>query len=90
MIVKRLYPATAEKAAALRTNLTLSGAKGRVRVMPNGAARLVINTPADRDAARDALVLSNACTTSGNAFTSPAAIHAWNGPTEIFVRFMDA
>lgn len=84
-----LYPATADKASALRSNLSACGAnKARVRVMPNGAARLVIASPADRDAARDALVLSNACTASGRAFTSTDTNAAWNGPTEIFVRFL--
>lgn len=58
--------------------------------MPNGAARLVIASPADRDAPRDALVLSNACTASGRAFTSTDTNTAWNGPTEIFVRFSGA
>lgn len=84
-----LYPATADKASALRSNLSSCGAnKARVRVMPNGAARLVIASAADRDAARDALVLSNACTASGCAFTSADTNTAWNGPTEIFVRFL--
>lgn len=84
-----LYSATAEKASALRANLSFCGAnKARVRVMPNGAARLVITSPSDRAAARDALVLSNACTASGLAFTSTNTDTAWNGPTEIFVRFL--
>ena len=91
MAFKLLYPATAEKAAAFRANLSLCGAaKARVRVMPNGAARLVIASAADRDVARDALILSNACTASGDAFTLPTTRAAWNGPTEIFVRFLDA
>lgn len=84
-----LYPATADKASALRSNLFFCGAnKARVRVMPNGAARLVLASVTDRDAARDALVLSNACTACGEAFTYPASRSAWNGPTEIFVRFL--
>jgi hypothetical protein len=83
-----LYPATAEKVAGLRSALATCGVTGaRVRRMPNGAARVVLATAADRDNARDALVLSNARTCSGVAFTSTDSRFAWNGPVEIFVRF---
>lgn len=89
MMFKMLYPATAEKAAILRAELARAGVpKARVRVMPNGAARIVLASVADRDNARDALVLADACTASGVAFTVPDSRHAWNGPTEIFVRFL--
>lgn len=85
-----LYPANAEKAATLRANLSAFGVKARVRVMPNGAARIVLANATDRDSARDAFVLSNACTCCGESFASQAAKHAWNGPTEIFIRFLEA
>ena len=86
-----LYPATAEKAALVRENLALCGVSGaRVRRMPNGALRLALASSVDRAAARDALVLSDACTATGESFTSPASQHAWNGPVEIFVRFAHA
>lgn len=89
MIIKRLYPATAAKATFLRAELTAMGVKrARVRVMRNGAARLVLNSIEDRDAARDALVMSDACTACGDAFTVPSSRFAWNGPVEIFVRFL--
>lgn len=89
MSTQILHPANAEKAATLRANFALMGVKARVRVMANGAARIVLSNAADRDAARDALVLSNACTACGDSFTSPNARYAWNGPTEIFVRFLN-
>jgi hypothetical protein len=87
-MVKTLYPATAAKAAIVRANLLLCGATGvRVRVMPNGAMRLVLASADQRGAVRDALVLSDACTHSGNLFTSPDSRFAWNGATEISIRF---
>jgi predicted RNA-binding Zn-ribbon protein involved in translation (DUF1610 family) len=86
-----LYPATAAKAEELRSALAAWGVKGaRVRRMPSGSMRLVLKSVADRDAARDALVMVNACTACGVAFTVPDSRHAWNGPTEIFVRFLEA
>ena len=86
-----LHPVTDAKASSLRAELAASGVKGaRVRKMPNGACRLVLASAADRDNARDALVSVNACTGSGVAFTSPDSRFAWNGPTEIFVRFLAA
>lgn len=88
MSIQRLYPATAEKVADLRSLLTSCGVTGaRVRRMANGAARLVLASNNDRDAARDALTLADARTCSGLAFTSPDSRFAWNGPVEIFVRF---
>jgi hypothetical protein len=86
-----LYPVTDAKTSSLRAELALSGVKGaRIRKMPNGACRLVLASAADRDNARDALVSVNACTGSGTPFTSPEARFAWNGPTEVFVRFLEA
>jgi hypothetical protein len=86
-----LHPVTDAKASALRAELSLSGVKGaRVRKMPNGACRIVLASAADRDNARDALVTVNACTGSGKPFTSPDSRFAWNGPTEIFIRFLEA
>ena len=83
-----LYPATAEKIATVRANLADCGvACARVRRMPNGAARIVLANASDRDAARDALVMSDARTASGLAFTHADSRFAWNGPVEIFVRF---
>lgn len=87
-MVNALYPATAAKAATVRLNLSLCGVTGaRVRVMPNGALRLVVRDRSQREAARDALVLSDACTACGALFTSPDCATAWNGDLEIFVRF---
>lgn len=87
-MVTILHPATAAKATTVRLNLSLCGVTGaRVRVMPNGAMRLVVRDRSQREAARDALVLSDACTATGNLFTSPESSSAWNGDTEIFVRF---
>jgi hypothetical protein len=88
MATQILYPATAEKVADLRSLLTSCGVNGaRVRRMANGAARLVLASRDDRDAARDALVLANARTATGCDFTNPDSRFAWNGPVEIFVRF---
>lgn len=84
------YNITTAKAEALRTELALSGlTNARVRKMRNGAGRLVIASVDDRDAARDALVMVNACTISGNPFTKPESRFAWNGPTELFFRFLN-
>lgn len=89
MMTMAIYPCTAEKATSLRANLSICGANNaRVRVMRNGSARVVLASVSDRDAARDALVLSSACTATGNSFTSPASTNAWNGPVEIFIRFL--
>lgn len=86
---KLMYSVTDEKAKALRDELTNMGVVGaRIRKMPNGACRLVLKYREDRDAARDALVMVNACTACGDAFTSPSSRNAWNGYTEIFVRFL--
>jgi hypothetical protein len=83
-----LYPATAEKADLLRSLLATCGVQGaRVRVMRNGAARLVLRNASDRDGARDALVLAAARTTTGGTFANPDSRFAWNGPVEVFVRF---
>lgn len=88
MTIQRLYPATAEKVADLRSLLTSCGVNGaRVRRMANGAARLVLASKADRDTARDALVLADARTASGVTFAHPDSRFAWNGPVEVFVRF---
>lgn len=85
-----LYPATAEKASALRSVLRDVGVKGaRIRRMANGALRLVVASASDREAARDALVIVGACTACGKAFTLPGSRFAWNGPNEIFVRFLE-
>lgn len=87
-MVNTLFPATAAKAAIVRTNLSACGISGvRVRCMPNGAMRLVLSDKGQRDAVRDALVLSDACTGGGLLFTHPDSRHAWNGDLEIFVRF---
>ncbi len=88
-MIKLLYSVTTEKANLLRDNLAFCGVKSaRVRKMPNGVCRLVLNSRDDRDAARDALVMSDACTACGMAFTNPESRFAWNGPVEIFVRFL--
>ena len=85
-----LYPCTTDRAANLRAGLKSLGVQGaRVRCMPNGAGRLVLASAAERDAARDALVLVNACTGSGMPFTQPESRFAWNGPTELFFRFLE-
>jgi hypothetical protein len=87
-MITKLYAANAENADNLRNALTQMGVKkARVRVMKYGAARLVLNSVEDRDAARDALVLANAVDCTGKPFTDPSTKHAWNGPVEIFVRF---
>ncbi len=84
-----LYPATEAKATALRDNLALCGVTGaRVRRMPNGSARVVIRDKDQRDDTRDALVLSDACTASGLSFAAVDSVYAWNGATEVFVRFL--
>lgn len=88
--VTRIYSATAEKAASVRANLSACGARARVRVMPNGSLRVVAADASQRDAVRDALVLSDACTTSGTPFSSINSRNAWNGPCEVFVRFLHA
>jgi hypothetical protein len=90
-MIQMLYPVTDDKANTLRANLLAAGVNGaRVRKCPNGSARLVLASANDRDAARDALVLSNACTGSGKSFADPSSRHAWNGPVEIFIRFLSA
>lgn len=87
-MITKLYPATKNNAERLRSELAAMGVKkARVRVMKYGAARLVLNSVEDREAARDALVLAGALTGSGTPFTDPRSAHAWNGPVEIFVRF---
>lgn len=87
--MKRLYSITPGKAAALRAGLIALGVRrARVRVMPNGAGRLVLASVGDRGAARDALVLVNASTPSGEPFTSPQSASAWNGPVELFFRYL--
>lgn len=87
--IQILYPATSANAALVRGNLKSCGAAGaRVRKMRNGSLRIVLANISDREPARDALVLSDACTGSGEPFTSKGSNHAWNGPTEIFVRFL--
>lgn len=83
-----LHPATAAKVAIVRANLALCGASARVRVMRNGALRVVLASVAEREAARDALVLSDACTASGVSFADADSRFAWNGPVEVFVRFL--
>jgi hypothetical protein len=89
--ISTLYPATAEKAAIVRANLKSFGVLGaRVRRMDNGSLRIVLASKYDREAARDAFILSDACTASGEMFTSPSSSSAYNGDTEIFVRFTRA
>ena len=84
----RMYRANAENATRLRNALVEMGIKkARVRVMRYGAARLVLNSVSDRDAARDALVLAGALNCTGKPFTDPSTKHSWNGPVEIFVHF---
>jgi hypothetical protein len=86
--VSYLYPATAAHAATVRANLAACGVSDvRVRVMPNGAMRLVLRSRDQRESVRDALVLSGAVTASGKSFASPSSSTAWNGDVEIFVRF---
>lgn len=88
-MVIHFTPATAAHATELRANLSAFGvAKARVRVMRNGAMRLVLASRSDRDAARDALVLCDARTAAGMPFTNPDSACAWNGPVEVFVRFV--
>ena len=86
MTFTRRYNITAEKAATIRSELAASGVKGaRLRRMPNGAARIVLKTAADRDNARDAFVMSDLCTASAQAFTRPDWATSSNGACEFFV-----
>lgn len=89
-MIKTLYPVTPAKAEALRAALAFWGAnKARVRQMRNGACRVNLATVDHRSAARDAFVELNACTASGQSFTDVKSRFAWNGPTEIFIRFLE-
>lgn len=91
MLMQAIYPATAAKAATVRANLALCGVSGvRVRVMPNGAMRVVLASADQRAAVRDALVISDACTAAGMPFAAADSRFAWNGSTEVFVRFLEA
>lgn len=87
----RAYTGTPATVSALRAALTANSvAKARVRLMPNGSVRLVLNDVQDRPAALIALATVHACTTGGGVFTTPsndATKYAWNGPVEIFLRF---
>lgn len=84
----KIYHATATNTDRLRAELTAMGVKrARVRKIPCGTARLVLNSVEDREAARDALVLAGALTAGGRPFTDPTTQHAWNTQTEIFIRF---
>lgn len=86
-----IYPATAAHAQNLRAELAACGVSGaRVRRMPNGRIRLVLASTNDRDAARDALVMTGACNASGVSFVDPSTTNSWNGPTEIFIAFLEA
>lgn len=88
-MVINFIPASAAMAQAMRETLLACGAAGvRVRRMRNGALRLVLRDANQRDAVRDALVLSDARTARGTTFTTPDSRFAWNGTTEIFVRFV--
>jgi hypothetical protein len=80
------YNITAAKADTIRAELTRSGITGaRVRRMPNGAARIVLRSVEDRDAARDAFVMADLCSAAATPFTSPKWAHLSNGPVEFFV-----
>lgn len=85
------YTGTPTSVAALRAALVANGvAKARVRLMPNGSVRLVLNSVQDRPAANAALASVHACTVGGERFTEPANVGtrcAWNGPEELFLRF---
>jgi hypothetical protein len=84
-----LHHGSTEKADMVRRQMKFWGVRGaRVRKMRNGCLRLVIANASDRCAARDALAVCGACTTSGVPFYDPASRTAWNGPTEVSVWFM--
>ena len=86
----RRFDITNEAANVIRAELAACGAY-KCRVKRNttgslrGSARVVIDCVENRDKARDAFVMLDLMTTSGDRFTLPSTRHAWNGPVEITV-----
>lgn len=85
----KVYPVNPTSLASLKTNLAIMGVKAFVRCLPNGKARVTITNVADREATRDALVLSGCAGPSGKSFAdAETARFAWQDRS-VFVWFLN-